>query len=648
MLADLLGSVNRIKINRNDGVFTIFEAVVNSIQSDSKNILVELKTEKDKQSSFEITDKKEKDVLAEVIITDDGYGFNDENFESFKKINSTHKLKLGGKGVGRLTWLKVFENIEIESTYKQDKKYFFRKIFFNLYDEVKEVESKELPFGDQKQIKTTIKFKKPKGDFLEKFPITAEDLGEKILYHCLSYLIEGVFEITIKDNKNEYRCKDEYRSRLENDIKKDTIKINKEEFDIIYIPIDKKKLSKHEISFTANKREVYRRGMSGELLKSSFEIDKKEKYILAFIRGNYLDNSVSEDRTRFFFPDEDGGLFLSEKEIINSVSNKIITIFDKSIEIIREKNKNKINIFLNENPYYRAVYKYNETIVDEINSRTTNDEIEEKFEKTVRQKLKEIKTNIKTLELNGNYQEKFEETIEKIDVLKQLDLAKYIVHRKIIIELFDKILEKKENDKNYYYEKDLHNLIFPMKKYGEEVDYNNHNLWLIDDRLSYHTFLSSDKPFNEFNENSTNKERADLVILNNLISFSDKEVEELHSNVIIVEFKRPGRDSLIEYDLNTQIYKYIEELLDSKIKTKNGKRIEIDKNAIFNVYIICELSSELVKTLRRANYKELLEGQGYYFYNDSYNTLIQVFSLNKVLRDVKLRNKIFFKQLGVL
>ncbi len=648
MLADLIGSVNRIKINRNNGVFTIFEAVVNSIQSDSKNILVELKTEKDNQSSLEVIDKKEKYILKEVIITDDGYGFNDENFESFKKINSTHKFKLGGKGVGRLTWLKVFENIEIESIYKQDKKYFFRKILFNLDDEVKEIETKELSSGEQNQIKTTIKFKKPKVDFLEKFPITAEDLGEKILYHCLSYLIEGVFEITIKDNINKYKCKDEYRNQLENDIKKDVIKINTEEFEIIYIPIDKKKLSKHEISFTANKREVYRKGMSGELLKSSFKIDKKEKNILAFIRGNYLDNNVSEDRTRFLFSEEDGGLFLSEKEIINSVSNKIITIFDKAIEIIRAENKEKINTFLIENPYYRAIYRYNETIVDEINSKTTNDEIEEKFEKTVRQKMKEIKTNIKTLKLDGNYQEKFEKTIEKIDVLKQLDLAKYVVHRKIIIELFDKILEKKEKDATYYYEKDLHNLIFPMKKYGEEVDYNQHNLWLIDDRLSYHTFLSSDIPFNEFNENSINKERADLIILNNLISFSNKEVEELHSNVIIVEFKRPGRESLTESDLNNQVYKYIEELLENKIKTKNGKRIEIDKNAIFNVYIICELSSELLKTLRRANYKEMLDGQGYYFYNDTYNTFIQVFSLNKVLKDAKLRNKIFFNKLGVL
>ena len=125
MLADLIGSVNRINVNKNNGVFTIFEAVVNSIQSNSKNILVELKTEKEKQTSFQNIDKKEKYILKEVTITDDGYGFNDENFESFKKINSTYKLKLGGKGVGRLTWLKVFENIEIESVYKQEKKYFF-------------------------------------------------------------------------------------------------------------------------------------------------------------------------------------------------------------------------------------------------------------------------------------------------------------------------------------------------------------------------------------------------------------------------------------------------------------------------------------------------------------------------------------------
>lgn len=41
----------------------------------------------------------------------------------------------------------------------------------------------------------------------------------------------------------------------------------------------------------------------------------------------------------------------------------------------------------------------------------------------------------------------------------------------------------------------------------------------------------------------------------------------------------------------------------------------------------------------------MLDGQGYYTFNDNYNS--QVLSLNKVLKDSKLRNKIFFKKLEI-
>ena len=186
-----------------------------------------------------------------------------------------------------------------------------------------------------------------------------------------------------------------------------------------------------------------------------------------------------------------------------------------------------------------------------------------------------------------------------------------------------------------------------MKTFGEEVDYRQHNLWLIDDKLSYHTFLASDKPFKEFKEETENTDRMDIGIFNKAIAFSDKEIEDNHSNVTIIEFKRPGRDNVTASDLNEQIYKYIEELKNSKIRTPNGKKIEVSQNSIFNIYIVCELSDTLVRSLSMNGFKKMLDGQGYYTFNDNYNSFVQVLSLNKVLKDSKLRNKIFFKKLEI-
>lgn len=51
-------------------------------------------------------------------VRDNGVGFNDENYNSFLTPDSMLKFSRGGKGIGRLGWLKVFGRIHLESTFK--------------------------------------------------------------------------------------------------------------------------------------------------------------------------------------------------------------------------------------------------------------------------------------------------------------------------------------------------------------------------------------------------------------------------------------------------------------------------------------------------------------------------------------------------
>ena len=52
-----------------------------------------------------------------MIVTDNGSGFDENNFSSFLESDSTYKEAIGGKGVGRFSWLHAFEKAEIESVY---------------------------------------------------------------------------------------------------------------------------------------------------------------------------------------------------------------------------------------------------------------------------------------------------------------------------------------------------------------------------------------------------------------------------------------------------------------------------------------------------------------------------------------------------
>ena len=54
------------------------------------------------------------------IVKDNGVGFTQKNFESFLTSDSDYKMEKGGKGVGRFLCLKAFDQIEVESVYRDN------------------------------------------------------------------------------------------------------------------------------------------------------------------------------------------------------------------------------------------------------------------------------------------------------------------------------------------------------------------------------------------------------------------------------------------------------------------------------------------------------------------------------------------------
>ena len=67
-------------------------------------------------------------------VVDNGVGFTDPNLKSFETADSTAKIERGGKGIGRLTWLVVFEKAEIESRFRGYEDRLRRRSFSLLSD----------------------------------------------------------------------------------------------------------------------------------------------------------------------------------------------------------------------------------------------------------------------------------------------------------------------------------------------------------------------------------------------------------------------------------------------------------------------------------------------------------------------------------
>ena len=104
-------------------------------------------------------------------------------------------------------------------------------------------------------------------------------------------------------------------------------------------------------------------------------------------------------------------------------------------------------------------------------------------------------------------------------------LAQYVAHRKTIISLLEKYLEWSDDNNNYEEEATLHNLIYPMGGNQDTISYDKHNLWLLDDRLTFHRYIYSDKQIKSHKpvEDSSNcKKETDLAIYDKSFFYGEK------------------------------------------------------------------------------------------------------------------------------
>lgn len=119
---------------------------------------------------------------------------------------------------------------------------------------------------------------------------------------------------------------------------------------------------------------------------------------------------------------------------------------------------------------------------------------------------------------SSEYIEKFGQQVEKINSANGAALAEYVAHRKVILDLMEFAIRQKD-DGHFQKESFLHNIIYPMRTTATDIPYSNHNLWLIDEKLAYCSYISSDIPFN----NNPKDERTDIMILNKPVAVSDEE-----------------------------------------------------------------------------------------------------------------------------
>jgi hypothetical protein len=658
METDVIGKINEKKLAYNNTLLPLFEAIVNSIQaveeySSTNTGIININIVRSTQKALNFEGIEKLPDIIDFYITDNGIGFNEKNYESFNYAHSTYKK--GGKGIGRFTWLRAFTKAEIESCYKEKDKWFERK--FNFEPTKNGIEKHEKkPLESNQKHSTTVKLINLKEDYRKWCNAKTEDIAFKIIEHTFIYFLnKDCPRIVINDMSEEpLVVNDLFNVFTKAQVKNRDIPIRSNQFKLSIVKIFNDKKIDNKIHYCANNREVDNDKISIDIpeFDNFLTNDNNEKYSIAiYVEGSFLDENVNEERTAINFSkgDIDFPNKTTQEELRKAVTDFLQTEYQEQINNLSEVRLEKVKKFVGGHPRYRQLIKYKSDKLKKIPSTLTEDKMEieifkiqQELELEVKKEANRVLKFIESEEDMDDFNEKHKELYTKIIEVGNSKLSEYVIHRKLVIDLFDKLLKKKAT------EKAIHSLVFPLQTLSDEIGFEDHNLWMLDEKLSYHKYLASDKKFKKIEPiDSESQDRPDIIIFNKPFVFANNE--KPYDSIVLVEFKRPMRDDYTD-DENPilQINKYAREIINSETKDKYDREFDLRNNTPIYAYIVCDLTKKLKSYATDAGFKPLPDGDGYFFFNDNYNMYIEIMSFDKVLKNSKDTNRVLFEKLGLV
>ena len=657
---NIQGTIDNIRSKSN--IYTpIIEAIVNSIQS--------IVLKKIENGKIEIILHREKVLeidnsipsVKTIEIRDNGIGFTQENRDSFDTFYSEYKKSIGGKGFGRFMYVKYFNNVYVNSVFKDSGETLNSRYFrFGREYEIIVDEKIELSKAVDTYSSVTLENIKSGQNFDKQIETIARRILDKILIYFINDTFtpptiilkeaEGNHSIVLNDFLTEINEIKLWKSKdfiLEDDMQQKYDFVAKV-FKIYYPGNQKSKVSLagHNREVTDTPLHKYIPEFEDEFFEEDENKVKRNYIIKTFILGDYLDNNVSLERETFDFPKDTKDMYFpfGQADLERKASEISKEAFGEDVQVRVQKKSEQIRNYVNELAPWHKPY-LNELDMSSIPYHLKDENIELALQEVKFRKEQKTRAELKILladpEVSHNGQ--MAEAISKISEIGKSDLAHYVFNRKIVLDAFRQLLKRKEDGKGEL-EKDIHNLIFPMGKTSENCDYQEHNLWLLDERLIFSEYVASDKKI------STKKDalgEPDLVVFDKKQSF--RSGDNNYSNPLtIFEFKRPKRDAYkTDDDPIMQIGKYVKDIRAGKYEMPEGlEKIKVNDFTPVYAYVICDLTSKIREFAEELHsLTKSPDDEGYFGFLRGYNMYIEVISFKKMMDDATLRNKIFFKKL---
>lgn len=670
IITDIEGIINELNISEEDVLYPLFEAIVNSIQSISegrvKNGKINVKVNRDRTKT-ELFEQFSSFPITDIIIEDNGIGFTQENYQSFLHAHSTKKIKLGGKGVGRFAMLAIFNEIAIDSIINKTKD---NHISFALtrsggISNYNVSTTKNPP-------KTIVKLSSiNKGYLASSARFNDDEIINNIIAHCLLYFISGTIpQITYENSANEIIDLNKKYNPNYFVLKKEDRSLCGRVFSIFHVKSVDAKF--HEICLCGNGRLVKTKRLDSviPIFSSAIITDEEPYFLKTYVISEYLDSIVKLGRNEFAFPkekelddaEEDSEInfeepieTLCESSIYKLVINSIRDSFPDELSEREKKVKQNVSNFINQDNgiEFRHI-TYSDSFYANIKDGASEFQLykalqRHKYRQSLILKKKEEKLLKRDFSQHSDYQNLLKEYVDLRTQENSSLLAKYVCHRRAILDLLEKYLTWSDNNNNYEEESALHNLIFTMGEDSTTKAYDEHNLWLLDDRLTFHRFIYSDKQIRLHKPNNGKtdcKKETDIAIYDIPFGYDDEDDYGNANSVVIFELKKPDRILSVE-EYKKQMKEQVKGIREGRRKKFNGQNLQIkDNTPIYFYYVVDSNAFNKLKN-------DLIDYE--HFKETPYNSLInlsdtlvqEILTYQTLLVNAKRRNKIFFDKLGI-
>jgi len=661
MRFDVVGRLRNTKVPLQHAFLPLFEAVVNSIHSTEDrfgskvglNGKIDVHIHRVQQGSIAaVRGPRPVEQIVSIEIVDNGCGFNDLNIEAFETADSTAKAARGGKGVGRFTWLVVFRDASVKSTFETAAGPRTRAFAFKATAKgIEDYSDEEATAGAT--LETRIVLEGVQERYVEPLRRGPEVIAEKLFEHCFNYIVLGrCARITLHDDAADGPI--EINSRLD-DIERDEpaeLTVGSHVLAVRHVRLLPAADRRHEAHLCAHQRVVTSFPLAQVTDVGPHPLpgaDGQPRIHHVFVSGAALDDAVDPTRTRLDLPDgapllESAGA-LDLKTLRQAVGDFVEGRLSEAMAAEREKNFQRIaNHIRTAQPEYRHLLKRRSDQLGRVrwpdDPRQIDEElyrIQQAWEADVRRQQSDVEEKLveEHTELESIADDLYR-VITETNEAGQANLVRYVAKRRAVLNLLAKMTSRYQGPA---LEKQVHQLVFPMRKTGDDVTLDDHNLWLVDDTLSFYEFLASDIRFDQNVAAPVDSQRRP-----DILAF---KTGDPFQHVAIVEFKRPDED---DDDPVKQLVEYGHLLRKGGRVDIHGRTLPgIDRGVRIDGYAIVTLTPKMEDKLLLApgNIRKV-EGDWRWYGNvESLNMTIEVLDYRAFIRRAEQRNRAFFAKLGM-